>query len=942
MEQVKVILSAAIIGYLVSVPFYKLTWLNDYTIWIGVAVLVVFGFLGAVAISWLDPKLSALGVLRLSCLFVATSITFTTKPAADSDSLNGPLQQLIVYTLAAGIAWILALVTPFVTTQINGDFAAITRDCATLFENMIAQLKLTKQDSLEDDPTILEFTDEQNLLEYDVMRRTEEKRVRKLEKHVSNRMKVILAIIGEAKMELWTDSQLVGNHLVIHKDLDRLTRDFFQMRIALETGFIPRLSYLTIQPLLPNLRDLEASVHTYISTIESSLINMFDVSHHNRLSGRMLELSKLPPRSPPTSDNEDSTMMSESTPYKFRTSESCDSLDELDIPRKRPLIKGPTLVESETVPLSRQIATIAQRISKEYKSKLGVLLAHGEMRISPTAELTRLNFFLWRIAELRKRLKTLERAVNSQVRHARTLGWGWYIKTHFVALAVPFIGLFQGALALIYMAVAMLVRFGLWIMHPCCCKTVSWDDIPIFGGRVKHINVAQGLASKDPLPDPPANQDPFMSANQHLSDLEVGEMTSGEEAADEIVVELPEPSLANKGNFRIGQSVKYSNTFFKDWINSGGWKYPVRFALALLISATAALAFQIYVIPTSRTSWLCVTVLIVITPSLGATLKRAIHRSMGTILGAVLAELTILFGSATHQYLVLGPAVVVIFISTYIQHSHYKPKPYSWTVTSFTYLLILFMSWPYNDSSKTYALLALYRMIQVLIGCVVVVLVALIFPERATDSLHQKLLSQSQKTMHAFIEMMATANSAIQETGKISKLVEEAHELKYPCADLLKLAKAELKFVSPKHRHTLVKVTHQLELITETLSQMYDTLRAGFSPAIRDWAVPFSDLLTRCVLFIEEDALLVYSWLSTRNYSFRPEPTRIASLLAELDMLFLKLRLENPAIHQLYPELFRYSAFVHTTRAFIVNFNNLVYYVTQSEQHNQPIHLYSR
>jgi hypothetical protein len=777
------------------------------------------------------------------------------------------------------------------------------------------------------------------------MRRQEEKRVRKLEKHMSNRMKVILAIISEAKMELWTDSSLVGNHLIIHKKLDSLIRDCFQMRIALETGFIPRMSFITIQPLLPNLRILGSYVNEYIESIESSLIHMFDMSHRTELSEKSDDQSNLPTL-PYTPSMESLVMSESSSTTNFHASESTDSLDELASKKKTLLIKRPSIVESETASLSRDIESITQKISKEYKHKLGVLVSKGELKISPTSEITRLNFFLWRIAELRKRLKTLDAAVHKQVRHARTLGWSWYIKTRFMALVVPFIGLLQGAFALGYMAIAMLVRFCLWIFS-CCCRSVTWDDIPIFGGRSKQTTVA--VSAKDQVPDP-SNQGPLLTSSgniprnlsrQHLSDLETGEMESLEET--EVVVELPEPAIANAGNFRIATSVKYSDTFFMDWIHSGGWKYPVRFAIALLVSATAALAFQIYALPSSRSSWLCVTVLIVITPSLGATLKRAIHRCIGTLLGAILGELTVLLGGATHQYLVLGPWIVFNFTLTYIQHSHYKPRPYSWTVANFTYILILFMSWPYNESTKTYALLALYRMIQVLVGCLTVVLCALIFPERATDSLHSKLLAQSHKAMHAFAEMMSATNSSLMsDTSKISKVVEEAHELRYPCADLLKLSKAELKFVSSKHRSKLVKVTRQLELITDNIKQMYDTMRAGFSPQVRAWAHPWMERLKTCVLFIEDDAHLVYSWLSTRKTSFRPEPTRIDSILAELDLLFLKLRLDSHDINLLYPELFRYNAFVHTVRAFIVNFNNLVYYVTETEQHNQPIHLFSR
>jgi len=939
MEQVKIMLASGLLGWIFSAPFQKVVWLNNSTPWIGVGVLVIVGFFGSIFVSWLDPKMSSLPILRLGLLFIALSVTFAPTLTAAAPHWNPALQILLCHIMAAATGLFFGMLTPFVTTQINGDFSSIAHDCAILFDNMADQLKLTKQDSLETDPSLLDISEEHNLIEFDTLRREEEKKVRILEKRMARRMKVIKQILGEAQMELWTDAQLVHNHDAIYKDLDRLLKDFIQMRIALETGFIPRLSFLLIQPLLPRIGELRATIHEYITFIESSLIYMFDASHRPKVNKEASALRNFTYAVPPA-DKSPHTMHSKQEAGNISSSSSSEnmgSLDEKTVPLS-PLVRRPTMIESETLALSKLISTITQGIAKTYIETIQKMMETMEVKLSPTAELTRLNFFLWRITELRKRLKSLEHSVNFQVRHARTLGWWWYIRTTLFAVLVPFISLFQGILSVAYMALAMLVRTFLWIVHPCCCRTVRWEDIPIFGGRAKPAPTA----SVSEEPKTPRHTGSFILDPERVKYLSELEITSGDENAKEVVLELPEPTLSQMGHYRVGMNMKLSDTFFADWIRNGGWKFPVRFAIALALSSSLALAVQLYWVHQGRAAWACVTVLIVFGPNLGATIKRAAHRVAGTILGAFCALLTVYLGKYTHPYMVFFCLLLFVFFVTYAQNSHYKPRPYSWTVANFTYIIILLLSWPFNDSAANYAILTGYRLLQVLIGTFLVYICSYIFPDHSTDKLYAQLLAQSQKATHAFIEMIALTNSAIQETGKIGNLVSQTNDLILPVAELLKLAKAELRFIDEKQRTTLINVVAQMELIANTLLQMNDTLKAGFTHAIRDWIVPYMDLMTRCVLFIEEDALLVYSFLTTRKRSFRPEPTRIPSILREMDELYLKLRKNNPHLADMYPEAFRWNAFTHTTREFVVAFSNLVYYVTEPEQHNQLIHLYSR
>jgi len=79
-----------------------------------------------------------------------------------------------------------------------------------------------------------------------------------------------------------------------------------------------------------------------------------------------------------------------------------------------------------------------------------------------------------------------------------------------------------------------------------------------------------------------------------------------------------------------------------------------------------------------RAHWTSVTMIVIITPSVGATLKRGIHRIIGTIIGAGVAWLTLIMATYANPIaILLSVAFVFCFIATYLQYSSLYQKPYS-------------------------------------------------------------------------------------------------------------------------------------------------------------------------------------------------------------------------------------------------------------------------
>jgi len=96
--------------------------------------------------------------------------------------------------------------------------------------------------------------------------------------------------------------------------------------------------------------------------------------------------------------------------------------------------------------------------------------------------------------------------------------------------------------------------------------------------------------------------------------------------------------------------------------------------------------------------------------------------------------------SNVHGLFVMTAAtVVVVFISTYFQHSAQFAKPYNWIVLSFTYMIIAYAGYPYPTPGSDFDIglgwqLAGLRAFHVFIGDLWALLFSLIFWTRSADT----------------------------------------------------------------------------------------------------------------------------------------------------------------------------------------------------------------
>jgi uncharacterized membrane protein YccC len=170
-------------------------------------------------------------------------------------------------------------------------------------------------------------------------------------------------------------------------------------------------------------------------------------------------------------------------------------------------------------------------------------------------------------------------------------------------------------------------------------------------------------------------------------------------------------------------------TFYK----SGDWRFPLRISLGAAALCSLMLYVTNHVIEFDiRPVWSPLTLVVVVQPSLGATITRSIQRLTGTLAGSVAAQITRFLISAFGYNPVgfitmMGCITLFATTTTYIQHGKDKSEHYPFIVAVYAFQVILFggarLAGTVASSGWS---LAMLRCIHVIIGDVVGAFVSLV------------------------------------------------------------------------------------------------------------------------------------------------------------------------------------------------------------------------
>lgn len=124
------------------------------------------------------------------------------------------------------------------------------------------------------------------------------------------------------------------------------------------------------------------------------------------------------------------------------------------------------------------------------------------------------------------------------------------------------------------------------------------------------------------------------------------------------------------------------------WRQRQGWSFPLRLALSAAISTSICVLIDTYSSFDLRTLWISATTIFVSSPTVGGSIRKGLHRLVGTTIAAIVGQL-LRFGVAAvalqsipwATVLLIVVALVFVAITTYTQHSSKYPKPYQCATT---------------------------------------------------------------------------------------------------------------------------------------------------------------------------------------------------------------------------------------------------------------------
>eukprot|EP01133_Synstelium_polycarpum_P014535 gene14535-17170_t len=202
------------------------------------------------------------------------------------------------------------------------------------------------------------------------------------------------------------------------------------------------------------------------------------------------------------------------------------------------------------------------------------------------------------------------------------------------------------------------------------------------------------------------------------------------------------------------------------WQNNK-WKFPIQLTIAFTVACAAFYHFQgqhhgVLVI---NGLWVCATVALVMSPSLGATMTRGFHRMIGTVLGAILGFLIALAVKEVpvpaKEIILMVVALIWIFMVSYVQQDpHYS---YAGAVAGLTYLIIAFGQYFEPHFIYTYAVM---RAFHITLGVLWVLIVsAVFFPYHTYKTTRLALFKLANDMANTYVDIIELGlSSNISET----------------------------------------------------------------------------------------------------------------------------------------------------------------------------------
>jgi len=256
-------------------------------------------------------------------------------------------------------------------------------------------------------------------------------------------------------------------------------------------------------------------------------------------------------------------------------------------------------------------------------------------------------------------------------------------------------------------------------------------------------------------------------------------------------------------------------------LHSSAFRHAIRLGIAL---ALATALYQVFHLPVERGYWIPMTVVLVLRSDFLTTFTRGIARLLGTMLGAVLTTLLVVFLAPSQPVL-----VAIITIAAYLMYSTLFAN-YAIFSVAVTMAVVFLLSFTTHQTVMT----AVYRAIDTAIGGVLALLMYALWPTWEQFQVPENIAKRLETLGHYVNAVMQLyANPDEQQTHALNKLHMQSRLARSNAIGSVRRSLQE-----PKAPRVDAELAEGLLGAADNIARSALTLEAYFHDNLRRYALP--------------------------------------------------------------------------------------------------------
>ena len=326
----------------------------------------------------------------------------------------------------------------------------------------------------------------------------------------------------------------------------------------------------------------------------------------------------------------------------------------------------------------------------------------------------------------------------------------------------------------------------------------------------------------------------------------------------------------------------YFNNMYADGkklVSDFSWKNKkVKRAAKTALSAVIAV-YICYSLNLGDALFAGITAMIMLQPNLGATIKKGLLRSIGTVIGFFLS--IFIFGFFVQNHIVYSIAIFIIMGVIFYKKATAKYN-YAWYLVGITYIIITMVGLVEPTSSELLIDIAVHRTANVIIGIIVSLIIdTYIWPDYAFETLNSKLskikselLLFYKKVFTEYLTMEYKYGAVTREYNKLKSELNAIEGLLGSSAIEAKMIKSDTANAESKCRR-----------MQYNLDKIYDFFNSVKKLKNVSYQKNYSNI---CLKIISEIDIL-YSFIEENNSKMQEETnSKIRNLFIQMDVKYDK------------------------------------------------------